>query len=80
MPLESYRIIQDEARIVTEYLIAVYALVEEWAELQSYVQELWRQVAYNDLVAGAVANIAFAMVKRTESSIFVDFPGHNSLS
>ncbi|RDL37370.1 uncharacterized protein BP5553_04803 [Venustampulla echinocandica] len=81
VPLESYRIIEDESGPITDYLIVVYSLVKQWTELRHYVQGLWREVSYgglNSAVAGAMSNIAIAMVKQTESTIFVDFPGHES--
>lgn len=81
VPLESYRIIEDEDGLVTDYLVAVYSLVMQWIELRHYVQSLWRQVSYgglNSAVAGTLSNMAIAMVKQTESAIFVDFPGHES--
>jgi len=81
IPLESYRIVEDETGIVTEYLMAVYLLVKQWIELRDYVQGIWHEVAYDNLnsaVAGAVSNIATAMVKQTQSAIFVNFPGHDS--
>ncbi|TVY37932.1 hypothetical protein LOCC1_G006747 [Lachnellula occidentalis] len=81
IPLESYRIIQDETGITTDYLMAVYSLIKQWAELRDYVQKLWHEVAYdgmNSAVGGAMSNVAIAMVKQTQSAIFVDFPGHDS--
>jgi hypothetical protein len=81
VPLESYRIIEDESGLVTDYLIAVYSLVTQWVELRHYVQGLWREVSYSGLngaVAGTLSNMAIAMVKQTESAIFIDFPGHES--
>ncbi|KAJ4289980.1 hypothetical protein N0V88_006781 [Collariella sp. IMI 366227] len=78
VPLESYRIIQDTDGIITDYLVAVYALVKEWIDLRTYVQGLWRDCAYgglNSAVAAAVSNLAIAMVQRTASAMFVDFPG-----
>lgn len=81
VPLESYRIIEDETGIVTDYLMAVYSLIQQWTELRSYLQTTWHEVAYHGLnssVAGAISNIAVAMIKQTESAIFVDFPGHES--
>jgi len=81
VPLESYRIIEDDSGLVTDYLMAVYSIVTEWTELRHYVQGLWYDVAFRDLnsaVAGALSNIAIAMIKQTESMIFVDFPGHDS--
>ncbi|CAM1507975.1 Fc.00g048230.m01.CDS01 [Cosmosporella sp. VM-42] len=81
VPLESYRIIEDEGGIITDYLIAVYTAVKEWISLRGYTQSMWKQVAYKELnsaVAGAVSNMAITMIKRTGSTIFVDFPGHDS--
>lgn len=81
VPLESYRIIEDETGLITDYLMAVYSLVKQWVELRYYLQGVWRQVAYeglNSAVAGAISNIALGMINHTESRIFVDFPGHDS--
>ncbi|KAI0436552.1 hypothetical protein F4803DRAFT_541846 [Xylaria telfairii] len=81
IPVESYRIIQDEDGAVTDYLIAVYVLVKEWAELRANLQRLWRDVAYNGLnsaVAGALSNVAINMVERSAAAMFIDFPGHDS--
>ncbi|KAI1349493.1 hypothetical protein F5Y01DRAFT_185579 [Xylaria sp. FL0043] len=81
VPVESYRIIQDEEGITTDYLMAVYALVEEWAGLRAYMQGLWQDVAYNGLngaVAGALSNMAINMIKCSAAAMFVDFPGHDS--
>ncbi|KAI1162817.1 hypothetical protein F5B18DRAFT_622278 [Nemania serpens] len=81
VPVESYRIIQDEEGITTDYLMAVYALVQEWAELRAYLQGLWQDVAYNGLnsaVAGALSNMAISMIERSAAAMFIDFPGHDS--
>lgn len=81
VPLESYRIIQDKGGIVTDYLMAVYALIQEWADLRAYLQGLWREVAYDGLngaVAGAVSKLAIGMIQRSASAMFLDFPGHDS--
>jgi hypothetical protein len=81
VPLESYRIIQDEDGIITDYLMAVHGLVHEWADIRSYLQGVWHEVAYDGLngaVAGAISNLAIAMVQRSALAIFVDFPGHDS--
>ena len=81
IPLESYRIIEDENGLITDYLMAVYSLVKEWIELRHYVQGLWREASYGGLnsgVAGALSNMAVAMIKQTESAIFVNFPRHES--
>ncbi|CZT52418.1 uncharacterized protein RSE6_13753 [Rhynchosporium secalis] len=81
VPLESYRIIEGEHGLRTEYLMAVNSVLEEWIKLRHYVQSLWRDVAYsklNSAVAGTMSNIAIAMVKQTESAVFLEFPGHES--
>lgn len=81
VPLESYRIIEADEDRVTDYLMAVYALVREWMSLRSYLGDLWREVAYQDLngaVAGTVSTMAVSMVKRTQSAIFVEFEGSDT--
>ncbi|KAI1186813.1 hypothetical protein F5B17DRAFT_345416 [Nemania serpens] len=81
VPVESYRIIQDEQGIITDYLMAVYALVQEWAGLRAYLQGLWQDVAYdglNSAVAGALSNMAITMIERSAAAMFIDFPGHDS--
>jgi len=81
LPIESYRIIQDTDGIVTDYLMAIYALASEWVDLRAYLQGMWRDVAYfglNSAVAGAVSNVAVKMIERSAAAIFVDFPGHES--
>ncbi|KAI1428087.1 hypothetical protein F5Y12DRAFT_73515 [Xylaria sp. FL1777] len=81
VPVESYRIIQDEEGIITDYLMAVYALVKEWAGLRVYLQGLWRDVAYNGLnsaVAGALSNMAINIIECSAAAMFIDFPGHDS--
>ncbi|PTB68295.1 hypothetical protein BBK36DRAFT_1115287 [Trichoderma citrinoviride] len=81
VPLESYRIIEDVDGTVTDYLLAVYALFEEICDLRLYMSGVWREVAYEDLnsaVAATLGDLATAIVKRAESAIMVDFPGHES--
>ncbi|KAK6222923.1 hypothetical protein LQW54_000734 [Pestalotiopsis sp. IQ-011] len=77
VPIESYRIIEDQEGIVTDYLMATYALAEEWVQLRNYMQKTWRKVAYNGLnsaVAGTLGNVAVSMLKRSELAMYVDFP------
>ncbi|KAK7750708.1 hypothetical protein SLS62_007408 [Diatrype stigma] len=45
-------------------------------ELPDYRRRKWHYL--NGAVAGCVSNLAIAMVKRTGSAMFVDFPGHDS--
>ena len=81
VPIESFRIIESTEGIMTDYLMAVYALASLWASLRTYLQGVWRDVAYSDLnsaVAGTLSNIAVSMVKKTETAIFIDFPDHES--
>ncbi|UKZ72789.1 hypothetical protein TrVFT333_000425 [Trichoderma virens FT-333] len=79
IPLESYRIIEDNA--MTEYVMAVLALTRDWIQLRSFLQDIWRRVAYKNLnsaVAATLAKVAVAMVKQSEATIFVDFPDYES--
>jgi hypothetical protein len=81
IPVESYRIIEDKDGLVSDYLMAVYAVVGEWMELRSYTQDLWREVAYDGLngaVAASLTSTAISMVKRTCIAVFAEFPGHES--
>lgn len=81
VPLESYRIIEDADGIVTDYLLAVYALFQESIDLRQYMSGVWHDVAYkglNGAVAATLADLATAMVKRTETAVMIDFPGHES--
>jgi hypothetical protein len=81
VPLESYRIIEDESGLVTDYLMAVYSIAGQWIDLRHYLQSIWRQVSHgglNSAIAGVISNIAIAMIKQSESLIFVNFPGHDS--
>ncbi|KAL6700868.1 hypothetical protein J3F84DRAFT_133002 [Trichoderma pleuroticola] len=79
VPLESYRIIEDND--MTEYVMAVLALARDWIQFRSFLQDFWAKVAYKNLnsaVAATTAKIAVAMVKQSEATIFVDFPGYES--
>jgi hypothetical protein len=80
VPLESYRIIEDDE--VQHYYMAVFSLAMHWMEFRSLLQEFWRKVAYqglNSAMVAALGNIAVAMVKQSEAVIFGDFPGYESL-
>lgn len=79
--MESYRIIQDTEGIITDYLMAIYAFMREWMDLRGFIQELWHDVAYDGLngaAVGTVSNATLAIIKRMESSLFIEFPGHES--
>ncbi|CAG8336249.1 unnamed protein product [Penicillium nalgiovense] len=80
-PLESYRIVEDESGMVTEYLMAVYSLVSQMVDLRHYLQAVWSWVAYggfNSVVAANLCNVAIGMIRDTQSQIFVDFPDGDS--
>ena len=71
----------NEDGLVTDYLLAVYAVVREWSELRSSTQDLWQEVAYdglNSAVAASLTNVAVTMVKQTCLAVFSDFEGHES--
>lgn len=77
--LESYRIIEDDD--MTEYSMAVIALTRDMIQFRLFLQAVWRKVAYRNLnsaVAAATSNIAIAMIKQSETTIFIDFPGYES--
>jgi hypothetical protein len=81
VPIESYRIIEDKEGITTDYLMATYALAQEWVALRNFIQKTWREVAYDGLnaaVAGTLSNVAISMLKRSELAMSLDFPGHDS--
>ncbi|KAL7795378.1 hypothetical protein V8C37DRAFT_374320, partial [Trichoderma ceciliae] len=66
---------------MTEYVMAVLALTRDWIQLRSFLQDIWRRVAYKNLNSAAAAtlsNIAVAMIKQSEATIFIDFPGYES--
>ncbi|KAI7278710.1 hypothetical protein KC345_g5818 [Hortaea werneckii] len=81
LPIESYRIIENQDGLISDYLMAVYAIVQEWMALRSYTQDLWHEVVYeglNGAVAASLTNSAVAMVKQTCIAVFAEFPGHES--
>lgn len=81
VPVENYRIIEDESGIASEYLMAIYALVQEWCDLRQYLSGLWVEVAYaglNSATAGTISNMAVAMLERSEFAIFLEFSGHDT--
>ncbi|KAL6902502.1 hypothetical protein GGI43DRAFT_422180 [Trichoderma evansii] len=78
-PLKRYRIVEDNN--MTMYAMAVFALTRDMIQLRSFLQDIWRKVAYKNLnsaVAATVSNIAVAMIRQSEATIFVDFPGYES--
>jgi hypothetical protein len=79
--LESYRIIEDESGMVTDYLMAVYSLVNQLVDLRHYLQTVWRLVAYrgsNIVVAANLCYVAIGMIRNAQSQIFVGFPDRDS--
>jgi hypothetical protein len=77
LPLDSYGIVQDEDGQTHEFLFAAYAVAKDCAALRHLMQGVWREAAYkrwNVAAAGAMAKLSVAMVQRTCSAMFVDFP------
>ncbi|KXH60908.1 hypothetical protein CSAL01_07207 [Colletotrichum salicis] len=77
-PLDSYRILEADEDLMDEYSMGVSAFKSEWCDMRTYLQDIWEDVAYHDLnsaVAGAVSKVAIAKVRKTELTIFIDFPG-----
>ncbi|KAK1243913.1 LOW QUALITY PROTEIN: hypothetical protein MKX08_002051 [Trichoderma sp. CBMAI-0020] len=77
--LESYRIIEEDD--ASEYAMAVLALTRDMIQFRLFLQGIWRKVAYRNLnsaVAAATSNIAVAMIKQYEATIFIDFLGYES--
>ncbi|CCF36334.1 hypothetical protein CH063_07928 [Colletotrichum higginsianum] len=61
--------------------MAVRSYFLDCASLRDYLQGIWHEVAYdglNSVVAGALVQLAFGVVKQTESDVFADFPGQVS--
>lgn len=82
LPVEAYRVIHEGSGFDSDYLVAVYDLMQEAANLRLYLQEEWWRVAYdkaNSAVVGGVSEMAVRMVQKAELEIFVDFPepGHD---
>ncbi|KAL4876631.1 hypothetical protein BJY04DRAFT_222810 [Aspergillus karnatakaensis] len=81
VPFESYRIIEDQTGLVTDYLLSCYSLNLEWSDLRSCMQGVWYRVAYhglNSAVAGALRNISLGMFSKIQTETLADFPGHES--
>jgi len=79
--IESYQLVLDEDGIQSEYWMAVVELAKEWTYLRQRLQAVWKRVARNDLnsaAAGCLSRMAITMIRRTEASIFLNFPGHES--
>lgn len=82
LPVEAYRVIHEGSGFDSDYLVAVYDLMQEAANLRLYLQEEWWRVAYdkgNTAVVGAISEMAVKLVQKAELEIFVDFPepGHD---
>ncbi|KGO50194.1 Uncharacterized conserved protein UCP028035 [Penicillium expansum] len=81
IPLESYRIIEGETGMITDYLMAVYSITEQLIRLRHELQGAWYSVAYqgmNTAVASSLCKVAIGMIKDAQLQIFVEFPGHDS--
>ncbi|GJC99709.1 hypothetical protein ColKHC_08535 [Colletotrichum higginsianum] len=81
LPLKEYRFLRTDEELTTEYTMAVRSYFLDCASLRDYLQGIWHEVAYdglNSVVAGALVQLAFGVVKQTESDVFADFPGQVS--
>ncbi|GKT40049.1 uncharacterized protein ColSpa_00230 [Colletotrichum spaethianum] len=77
VPLKDYHFLRTDDELTTEYAMATCSYFRECASLRAYLQDIWREVAYdglNSVVAGAMVQLAIGMVKQTESKVFADFP------
>ena len=77
LSLGDFRIVEDDNELELDYSMAADSMFEEWKCLRAYVQDLWHQVAYQNLnsaIAATMSEIAIKMVRKTELNIFVDFP------
>lgn len=79
LPLERFEILpDDEDSAVTDHLIAVHGLVQECVDMRRYIQDVWHDVAYDELnsaVAGALTNTAIAAVTRRWQKLQEEFGG-----
>lgn len=82
VPLENFCIVDGPEGVRADYQMASISMLEEWADLRKHVQALWISVAYEDInvaVAGALSEMAIAMIRRTALVVFVEFPdGHDT--
>lgn len=78
LPLERFEILPDEDSAVIDHLIAVHGLVQECVDVRRYIQDVWHDVAYDELnsaVAGALINTAIAAVTRRWQMLQEEFGG-----
>ncbi|KAF4553898.1 Hypothetical protein D9617_5g067730 [Elsinoe fawcettii] len=78
---EDYCFDLTEAESAVEFMWAGHTLFREAMQLRTTVEKIWSSVNSDDTefaVAAAVSNVAVAMVKRIESALLGDFPGHDS--
>lgn len=78
LPLERFEILPDEDSAVTDHLIAVHGLIQECVDVRRYIQDVWHDVAYDELnsaVAGALTNTAIAAVTRRGQKLQEEFGG-----
>lgn len=78
LPLERFELLPDEDNMVTDHLIAVHGLIQECVDVRRYIQDVWHDVAYDELnsaVAGALTNTAVAAIQRRELKLLEEFGG-----
>ncbi|KAF2221548.1 hypothetical protein BDZ85DRAFT_201789 [Elsinoe ampelina] len=84
VPLEQYRIFTEEEYLnAFDFLVAGHHFFQIWIDIRITMQEIWQQAAWGHIkasVAGALSNVAIAIVKRAALAIFADFPGDDTFS
>lgn len=68
VPLDRFRLVEDECRTESELFIAVYSFVKQWLELRHKSKAFWPEVAYcgiNTVTAGALPSAAIEVLKHT---------------
>jgi hypothetical protein len=80
IPLESFRILEDDPRTMIDFSVAIYSIIMQSTELRHYLQQVWHKVAYkglNSAVVASLCHVAIATIKETHSQIFVEFHGQD---
>ncbi|CAD0082371.1 unnamed protein product [Aureobasidium vineae] len=77
VPLENFCIVDGPEGDSADYRMALESVFVEWWKLRQHIQLIWLNVAYegaNIAVAGALSEMAIAMVKKTALAVFLEFP------
>jgi len=80
IPLESYRIIEDESGLVINYLMAKHSLIKQWIELRHYVQGFgakYHMAALTVLFPGYCLIWPLLQLSKQNQQSLLTFPGMN---